>query len=468
MMLPAADLKNFQYLFMSGNWIALHRAFTSIRTDIREDTYMQRLITLDSVPLHVYLAYLVPPTDLWDDRRVFASFDDDFMKVHCIDFLSSDSDLVRYFGTQYVQELMDRGDTMNEVFETVLKYNADLLDGRSIAQKAVNVSRERNNNMLNRVLQIRMAKEIASNGGSLESFAPIQIWQTLKLQVKEEDRSFCFQEFFRFLKDSHPSLLERPDIVHSLGLVNSAIEYRKEYALRYIFTQCHGILLLNGATSIFCYIALSKCSVSLALALGVGASVEEQVHYPINIDVLLDVDHDGLSPLHHLWIMPTEHLRQRDKREANRYSKDLSIETVLVEKTLMCIRTCKQKFPDILHHFGKAWTCVSSLKTLSDRKIPLIVGNTSSMQYELYSIGMMRRIVHAIASEQGRKTLHVSCEYGISWAEGLRILYREEESIIDMSDPLTNLKPFALAACSKESNIDTIYELLVRNPGAIE
>jgi hypothetical protein len=90
------------------------------------------------------------------------------------------------------------------------------------------------------------------------------------------------------------------------------------------------------------------------------------------------------------------------------------------------------------------------------------------MQYELYSIGMMRRIVHAIASEQGRKTLHVSCEYGISWAEGLRILYREEESIIDMSDPLTNLKPFALAACSKESNIDTIYELLVRNPGAIE
>ena len=466
--MPAVVLKKYHDLVMTANWIALYRLFSrSIRSDIREDKSMQRLITLESVPLYVYIAYLVPRRGLWDDRRIFASFDDTFMMVHCDDFLSSESNLVRHFGTHYVQELMDRGEKMNEILKVVLTNNANLLNAQYVTQKAVNVSREKKSNILNHLLQIRMVKEIDRNGGSLESFAPLQIWQTLQHQVEEEDKSFCFQEFFRFLKDSYPGLLERPDIVHSLGLVNSAIEYRKEHALQYIFTQCQGILLLNSCSSIFCYLTLNKCSVSLALALGIGASVEDLVHYPTNIKVLVDVDHDGLSPLHHLWMMPTEHLLRRDRRETNRYSKDESIETVLVEKTIMCIRTCKQKFPDILRHFLKAWTYVSSMKLRSDPNTPL-GNNTLPRQYEPYSLGMMRRIVHAIASDQGRKPLYAACEYGISWDKGLRVLYREEESIVDMPDPLTNLKPFALAACSEESDIDTIFELLVHNPGAIE
>jgi hypothetical protein len=63
--------------------------------------------------------------------------------------------------------------------------------------------------------------------------------------------------------------------------------------------------------------------------------------------------------------------------------------------------------------------------------------------------------------------LYVACEYGFSWDKGIRVFYNEDESLIYTPDPITNLKPFALAACSDESDLDSVYELLVRHPDAI-
>jgi len=460
MLVDAAILKEYEALVRSKNWSDLYSLFENDRTDIREDHSLKRIITLETVPLFVYISFVVPQRDRRDHRKVFSTFDDESLVNNYDDFMSSKS-LTNYFGTCYIQELMERGENMNEVIIKVLENNSFLRSRRHIALKAVQVSRGGSNNILYHLIRIRMAKEIERKGVSLERCAHLKVWPSLISQVDSKDaKRICFREFFKLLKGSYPSLLERPDIVKSMGLVDSAIHYGKEDALRYLFTRCHG-LLLNNSASIFRSIAEMKCSVSLALALGIGASVQDLEHYPTNVKVLLDVDRTGLCPLHLLWMMPS--VQRRLKIDTNRCSsRDKSMETILVERTLMCIRVCEQKFPQILHHFGRAWTHVSLYsKPISGRN------KQSFPVQQPYSLGMMRRIIHTIALSQGRKPLHVSCEYGFSWDKGIRVFYNEDESLIYTSDPLTNLKPFALAACSDESDLDSIYELLVRHPDAI-
>jgi hypothetical protein len=459
MLVDVGILKEYEALVRSRNWNDLYYLFENDRTDIREDQSMKRIITLETVPLYVYMSFMVPQRDRRDHRKVFSAFDDEFMVEVAGDFLMSSNSLTNYFGTCYIQELMERGENMNEVIIKVLENNSFLRSRRPIALKAVKVSREGTNNILYHLIRIRMAKEIERKGVSLDRCAHLRMWPSLISQVDSKDVKICFREFFKLLKDSYPSLLERPDIVNSMGLVDSAIHYGKEDALRYLFTRCHG-LLLNNSASIFRSIAEIKCSVSLALALGIGASVQDLKHYPTNVKVLLDVDRRGLCPLHFLWMMPSA--QRRLKIDTNRYSRDKSMETVFVERTLMCIRVCAQKFPDSLHHFGRAWKHVSSnSKPISGRY------KQSCPVQQPYSLGMMKRIIHEIALTQGRKPLHVACEYGFSWDKGIRVFYNEDESLIYTADPLTNLKPFALAACSDESDLDSIYELLVRHPDAI-
>ena len=451
MLVDVGILKEYEALVRSRNWNDLYYLFENDRTDIREDQSMKRIITLETVPLYVYISFMVPQRDRRDHGKVFSAFDDEFMVEVAGDFLISSNSLTNYFGTCYIQELMERGEHMNEVIINVLENNSFLRSRRSIALKAVKVSSEGTNNILYHLIRIRMAKEIERKGVTLDRCAHLRMWPSLISQVDSKDVRTCFREFFKLLKDNYPSLLERPDIVNSMGLVDSTIHYGKIDALRYLFTHCHG-LLLNNSASIFRSIAEIKCSVSLALALGIGASVQDLKHYPTNVKVLLDVDRKGLCPLHLLWMMPS--VQRRLKIDTNSY--------ILVERTLMCIRVCAQKFPGILHHFGRAWKHVSSYSK------PISVRYKQSCPVQQpYSLSMMRRIVQEIALSQGRKPLYVACEYGFSWDKGIRVFYNEDESLIYTPDPITNLKPFALAACSDESDLDSVYELLVRHPDAI-
>ena len=55
MLVDVGILKEYEALVRSRNWNDLYYLFENDRTDIREDQSMKRIITLETVPLYVYM-----------------------------------------------------------------------------------------------------------------------------------------------------------------------------------------------------------------------------------------------------------------------------------------------------------------------------------------------------------------------------------------------------------------------------
>eukprot|EP00558_Chaetoceros_sp_UNC1202_P000605 CAMPEP_0197256728 /NCGR_PEP_ID=MMETSP1429-20130617/76352_1 /TAXON_ID=49237 /ORGANISM="Chaetoceros sp., Strain UNC1202" /LENGTH=172 /DNA_ID=CAMNT_0042720379 /DNA_START=354 /DNA_END=872 /DNA_ORIENTATION=- len=168
--------------------------------------------------------------------------------------------------------------------------------------------------------------------------------------------------------------------------------------------------------------------------------------YPDNSNVLLQKDEKGMTALHYLWIMiPRKHNAQYKS-----YSTTKSFETAVARDTVGCLRLLKTKFPDIMHNFVKAWSEVS--------------GRKLHAELQSFSSSMRSIVMCGIAEDEGRLPLHVACNYGMHWQSGLRTLCKDHLAEIEVCDEATGLRSFALAAMPDGGDLDTVYQLLRRQP----
>ena len=74
-----------------------------------------------------------------------------------------------------------------------------------------------------------------------------------------------------------------------------------------------------------------------------------------------------------------------------------------------------------------------------------------------------------VRDSKRRLSLHVACEQGLKWDQGLRSLLHANNSMCTLKeiDPKTNLLPFALSATASSSDLGTIYNLLRYDPSGI-
>ena len=68
---------------------------------------------------------------------------------------------------------------------------------------------------------------------------------------------------------------------------------------------------------------------------------------------------------------------------------------------------------------------------------------------------------------KGRLPLHVSCERGILWSDGVKEIVDANISALEEVDNKIGLLPFALSATSRLCDLNTVYQLFRYNPGMI-
>ena len=66
-----------------------------------------------------------------------------------------------------------------------------------------------------------------------------------------------------------------------------------------------------------------------------------------------------------------------------------------------------------------------------------------------------------------RLALHVACEYGMQWDKGIQLLVQTKVCTLQEVDPKSKLLPFCLAATAPTTSLNTIYELVRRDPGVL-
>mmetsp|Transcript_2836 Transcript_2836/g.3197 ORF Transcript_2836/g.3197 Transcript_2836/m.3197 type:complete len:444 (+) Transcript_2836:230-1561(+) len=66
-----------------------------------------------------------------------------------------------------------------------------------------------------------------------------------------------------------------------------------------------------------------------------------------------------------------------------------------------------------------------------------------------------------------RLPVHVACDVGLAWKNGMRVIIERNEAAIEEVDECTNLFPFALAASGENADLTTIYELCLRRPDIV-
>jgi len=454
-------------LIQEREWDAVRLRMHTHVEEIRDDKSISSLVTLESTPFDIYVTLTLLCTR---SNGVFEPFDNAFILNHVDEYITITGP------SMLLNEMFDRGPSasMDQAAFGILENYPELLYDSWTIGKALSLARgAREKSVAHRMFQIGIQRKIASvelvehlddavhHQAIVDSLACYRDFYLTESLIPEATCRLCFAEFFRVLCEDFPLLLTYKHIVNGLHLMHSALGYRKEDIFHSILEHCPCILhcasIDDGQRSIFHEVAHAKAMSSMSKLLGLGASPEELHFYPDNHDILLQKDERGLSPLHYLWIMTPEPLNRRYRSHANRYNRDNSEETVAVERTLMCLRDCERKFPGISRHFVHAWTHVTT-----------IASTTLGSDFVPFSLSTMRRIVHAIAQDENRPPLHVGCAYGMSWKTGLRVLYHERETLVEVPDSsYTGLMPFALAACGEESDLTSVYELLRLYPTAL-
>jgi len=72
-----------------------------------------------------------------------------------------------------------------------------------------------------------------------------------------------------------------------------------------------------------------------------------------------------------------------------------------------------------------------------------------------------------IEDDLGRLPLFIAAESSLKWNAGLRNIFVAYMPAIELTDPVTALKPFMLAAVGLDSNLEAVYGLLREYPAAI-
>lgn len=507
-MLSAMHFKIYNSLFQQKNWMRLKYCFDNDDLDIREDDGMKDMITLNSVPLSVFLFFKTIRKHRCNHRILFQEFDNKFMLQNKGAFCGRGecADMIE----QYVLELLERA-LDDEVLE-LLKCHTHLVHNYKIVKRATHFSRIIGRRcLLYELIRIICRSTLVSKssarqeGCSDEILMPwssyisndvdvgpqvSEFWfheflswehdvtndsglyiETNGIDTKEfsswfemsltsasrDNENFCFDLIVRVLKEEHSHLLKLKSFINELKLVQRALHYGNEGAFRCIVATCEDVLSKSdGGSGIFHQIAIEKNSVGFEIALGVG-SVIDNVKYPIDVGVLLEKDSFGLSSLHYLWFIPINTFGRRDIVDVQHHDNAAFDETLVVEKVLMCLRACENKFPNVRSHFLHAWKGVISLSLPQNHPIMLRPCST----------GLMRQIVDQLAHEENRLPMEIACHYGLPW-ESLRVLFHEDdENYLTRVDEQTQLKLFALAACD-QSDLDVIFELIVRNPATLE
>lgn len=507
-MLSVMHFKIYNSLFQQKNWMRLKYCFDNDDLDIREDDGMKELITLNSVPLSVYLFFKTIRKHRCNHSILLQEFDDKFLLKNKSAFCrwGECADMIE----QYVLELLERA-LDDEVLE-LLKCHTHLVHNDKIVKRAthfsriigrkcllyeliriicrstlVNKSSARQEGYSDEILMPwssyvdsdvdvgQQANEFwrheflnwehdgtndsglsnETNGIDTKKFS---CWFEMSLtSVSGDNENFCFDLIVQVLKEEYSHLLELKSFINELKLVQRALHYGNEGAFRYIVATCEDVLSQSdGGSGIFHQIAMEKNSVGFEIALGVG-SVIDNVKYPIDVGVLLEKDSFGLSSLHYLWFIPMNTFRRRDIVDVQHHDNAASDETLVMEKILMCLRACENKFPNVRSYFLHAWKGVASLSLPQNHPIMLRPCGT----------GFMRRIVDQLAHEENRLPIEIACHYGLPW-EDLRVLFHEDDKkYLTHVDERTQLKLFALAACD-QSDLDVIFELIVRHPAILE
>ena len=74
----------------------------------------------------------------------------------------------------------------------------------------------------------------------------------------------------------------------------------------------------------------------------------------------------------------------------------------------------------------------------------------------------MNVIVEATATDENCLPIHVAAKYGLKWEDGMKCIIEANQAAMIEKDPMTGLYPFALAAVGEDSDLSSIYELLMR------
>jgi len=77
------------------------------------------------------------------------------------------------------------------------------------------------------------------------------------------------------------------------------------------------------------------------------------------------------------------------------------------------------------------------------------------------------KIYSQIKNEQGRYPLVIASEQSITWSDGLCQILKGYGGAIEEVDVLTGLEAFMLAAIGTNSDMETVYNLLLDHPAAI-
>ena len=136
-MLSAMHFKIYNSLFQQKNWMRLKYCFDNDDFDIREDDGMKDMITLNSVPLSVFLFFKTIRKHRCNHRILFQEFDNKFMLQNKGAFCGRGecADMIE----QYVLELLERA-LDDEVLE-LLKCHTHLVHNYKIVKRATHFSR---------------------------------------------------------------------------------------------------------------------------------------------------------------------------------------------------------------------------------------------------------------------------------------------------------------------------------------
>jgi hypothetical protein len=456
----------FVALLKDGNWDAVReRVHSQAHEDICGNSKaISGLITLKSAPFDVY----VQLTRICErSRDIFEPFSDEFILEHADNFISISGPSL------FIQKIFKRNSSSLDkaAFDVMEKQSPHLLYEWWTIRKCLELSRgETDRQGLSYTLfqkGIRrkignLVEHLQEDTGHrqtvIDSLACYtHLYYHHLSNFREEDSRLCFVEFFGVLRKDFRQMLMFKDIVMGLKLMHCALDYGEDGIFQELVRLLQKSSLENsGKSSILHDVALLKRPLAISKALGIGAPPEDLHLYPYNRDVLFQTDERNLSPLNYLWIVEQPPCKRIDRVFAKRWEREPSLQKSRVEGALKCLHSFEQKFPGISRHFVYAWTGAV-----------VAIRNLPCQDLSLFTLDMMKRVMNKIAKDEGRKPLHVACDYGISWNAGLRVLYHERGSCVDALDPKTNLKPFALAASGNESELSSVYELLRLSPTAI-
>ena len=303
-------------------------------------------------------------------------------------------------------------------------------------------------------------QENASNRGAVvdalsSCYKDFYYGEFMNLGLRADDARMCFLEFYRVLQSDFQELLTLKDVVVGLKLLHCALDYGEDK----VYLEILRSLGPSSAVqiSILGDLSLLKEHEAISKVLGIGALPEDQYLHPNNNDILFQRDERNLTVLNYLWIVGQPSFNSKNRIFSKRWERDASLQASRVESTMKCLSSFEEKFPGVTRHFIRAWSC-------------LLNANRQTLHQDSlspFTLRMMKQVMHRVAKDENRNPLHVACEYGLSWSAGLPMVYSSQGSCIELPDPRSGLKPFAIAAVGVGSDLDAVYELLRLSPTAI-